>query len=297
MAHHPRGGRRVVIPSAFQYERASSIDDALIKLKAAAGAGKLIAGGHSLVPLMKLRLSEPTVLIDIARIQDLSGVVGRDDVVEIGALTTHHDVATSTLLREKCPALAETAALIGDPQVRNRGTLGGSLAHADPAADYPAMMLALEADIHLIGPSGSRVVRAADFFQGVLTVDLTPEEILTRVTFTPNQIAAYAKLQQRASRFALVGVAVVLDITEGKIRSARVALTGAASTPQRLSRVEEALTGQVASAESFASVAASAADGVEDVNDDLHGSEEYRRAMIRVFTERALVEAAARKSV
>ena len=283
-----------MIPSAFQYERATSLEDALSKLKASAGAGKLIAGGHSLVPLMKLRLSEPTVLIDIARIPGLTEIGDLDGVIEIGALATHHDVATSPLVRDKCPALAEAAGLIGDPQVRNRGTLGGSLAHADPAADYPAMMLALEADIHLAGQNGTRFVPAADFFQGVLTVDLAPDEVLVKVTFPPKRMAAYAKLHQRASRFALVGVAAVLDITDGVVRSARIALTGAAAAPARLSRVEEALTGQTASAESFALVAASAADGVEDINNDLHGSEEYRRAMIQVFTERALVAAAAR---
>jgi len=280
-----------VIPSAFQYERASSIEDALTKLKASAGAGKLIAGGHSLVPLMKLRLSEPTVLIDIARIQDLSGVADRDDVIEVGALTTHHDVATSALLREKCPALAETAALIGDPQVRNRGTLGGSLAHADPAADYPAIILALEADIHVVGPNGVRVINANDFFQGVFTVDLAPDEILTKVTFTPGGQAAYAKLHQRASRFAIVGVAAALNVTDGKIQSACVALTGAASVPARLTNVEAALAGQSVTPDTFTAAAAVAGDGIEDINDDLHASADYRRAMIRVFTKRALERA------
>ena len=285
-----------MIPSAFQYERASSIEDALTKLKASAGSGKLIAGGHSLVPLMKLRLSEPTVLIDIARIQDLSGVADRDDVIEVGALTTHHDVATSALLREKCPALAETAALIGDPQVRNRGTLGGSLAHADPAADYPAIMLALEADIHVVGPNGVRVINANDFFQGVFTVDLAPDEILTKVTFTPGGQAAYAKLHQRASRFAIVGVAAALNVTDGKIQSACVALTGAASVPARLTNVEAALAGQSVTPDTFTAAAAVAGDGIEDINEDLHASADYRRAMIRVFTKRALVTAAERVS-
>ena len=285
-----------MIPSAFQYERASSIEDALTKLKASAGSGKLIAGGHSLVPLMKLRLSEPTVLIDIARIQDLSGVADRNDVIEVGALATHHDVATSALLREKCPALAETAALIGDPQVRNRGTLGGSLAHADPAADYPAIMLALEADIHVVGPNGVRVINANDFFQGVFTVDLAPDEILTKVTFTPGGQAAYAKLHQRASRFAIVGVAAALNVTDGKIQSACVALTGAASVPARLTNVEAALAGQSVTPDTFTAAAAVAGDGIEDINEDLHASADYRRAMIRVFTKRALVTAAERVS-
>ena len=138
-----------MIPTTFEYERASSLDEAVAKLQAAKGAGKLIAGGHSLVPLMKLRLSEPTVLIDIARIPDLAEIRVEKDHIEIGALAVHHDVATSSLLKGRCPAVADTAAVIGDPQVRNRGTIGGSLAHADPAADYPAVMLALDAEFHL----------------------------------------------------------------------------------------------------------------------------------------------------
>ncbi len=143
-----------MIPTAFEYERATSLDDALARLQAAKGKGKLIAGGHSLVPMMKLRLSEFGVLIDIARISGFAGIREKDGKIEIGAGTVHHDVATSALLREKCPALADAAGTIGDPQVRNRGTLGGSLAHADPAADYPAMMLALDAEIHVKGSEG-----------------------------------------------------------------------------------------------------------------------------------------------
>lgn len=283
-----------MIPSAFDYERAVSLDDALSKLKAAGAAGKFIAGGHSLVPLMKLRLSEPTTLIDIARIPELGGIRQNDGVIEVGALTTHHDVATSALLHAQCPALAETAALIGDPQVRNRGTVGGSLAHADPAADYPAIMLALEATIHIAGPGGTRTVAAADFFQGVFTVDLAPDEILTTVSVAPAGTAAYAKLHQRASRFAIVGVAAVLAVEGGTIQSARVALTGAASTPGRLANVEAALVGQSVSPDTMAAAAAVASDEVEDLNDDLHASAAYRNAMVKVFTRRALDAAAAR---
>ena len=277
-----------MIPTAFEYERATSLDDALAKLAAAGSAGKLIAGGHSLVPLMKLRLSEPTVLIDIAHIPDFAGVRETGGAIEIGAGTTHHDVATSTLLRDRCPMAAEAAALIGDQQVRNRGTLGGSLAHADPAADYPAVMLALDAEFHLKRPAGWRTVRARDFFQGMLTVDLAPDEILARVTFAPVQTAAYAKLHQRASRFAIVGVAAALDVRAGAIASARVGLTGAASSPSRLENVEAALTGQPVSSDTIAAAAAVAGDGIEDLNDDIHAGAEYRRAMIRVFTRRAL---------
>ena len=283
-----------MIPTAFDYERATSLDDALAKLAAAGGAGKLIAGGHSLVPLMKLRLSEPTVLIDIAHIPDFAGVRESDGLIEIGAGTTHHDVATSTLLHDRCPVLAEAAALIGDQQVRNRGTLGGSLAHADPAADYPAVMLAVDADFHLKGPGGWRAVRARDFFQGMLTVDLAPDEILARVTFAPVRSAAYAKLHQRASRFAIVGVAAAVDVRDGAIASARVGLTGASSSPSRLANVEEALAGQPASSDTVNAASAAAGDTIEDLNDDIHASAEYRRAMIAVFARRALAGALAR---
>ena len=283
-----------MIPTAFEYERATSLDDALAKLAAAGGAGKLIAGGHSLVPLMKLRLSEPTVLIDIAHIPDFAGIREADGRIEIGAGTTHHDVATSALLRDRCPAVAETAALIGDQQVRNRGTLGGSLAHADPAADYPAVMLAVDADFHLKGPHGWRAVKARDFFVGMLTVDLGPHEILARVTFAPARAAAYAKLHQRASRFAIVGVAAALEVRDGMIASARIGLTGASSSPSRLANVEAALTGRSATSGTLSAATGIAGDAVEDLNEDIHASADYRRAMIRVFTRRALDGALAR---
>ena len=285
-----------MIPSAFEYERATSLDDAVAKLAAAGGAGKLIAGGHSLVPLMKLRLSEPTVLIDIAHVPDLAGIRGDRGQVEIGAGTTHHDVATSALLREVCPMAADAAASIGDQQVRNRGTVGGSLAHADPAADWPAVMLALDAEFHLRGPDRWRAVAARDFFQGMLTVDLAPDEILARVTFAPVRGGAYAKLHQRASRFAIVGVAAALDVRGGEIVSARVGLTGAAESPSRLAAVEAALAGRPASGAAVAAAVAVAGDGLEDLADDIHASAEYRRAMVRVFTRRALDAALARAS-
>jgi carbon-monoxide dehydrogenase medium subunit len=211
-----------VIPTAFEYERAASLDDALAKLKAADGDAKLLAGGHSLIPLMKLRLSEPKRLIDISRIPDLGGLREKAGRIEIGAATTHHAVATSGLLREKCPVLAEAAAEIGDPQVRNRGTLGGSLAHADPSADYPAVMLALDAEIHVRSASGSRAIKASDFFQDLFTVDLRPDEIITGIQVAPVRSAAYAKLHQRASHYAIVGVAAALEAKGGTITSARI---------------------------------------------------------------------------
>ncbi len=283
-----------MIPSNFEYERASSVDDALAKLAATGGTGKFIAGGHSLVPLMKFRLNEPSTLIDIARIPGLTGVREKDRALEIGAATVHHDVATSAVLQAQCPVVSDTAATIGDPQVRNRGTLGGSLAHADPAADYPAVMLAVDAEIVIQGPDGERIVSAADFFQGLFTVALSADEIITAVRFTPTRTASYAKLYQRASRFAIVGVGAALDVADGTVRSARVGLTGAGSHAVRLTAVEEALVGRAATPEAVAETAEGAGAGLEDVNDDIHASEAYRRAMIPVFTKRALVGAVAR---
>ena len=285
-----------MIPSAFEYERASSVDDALAKLAATSGTGKLIAGGHSLVPLMKFRLNEPSTLIDIARIPGLAGVREQDGALEIGAATVHHEVATSSVLQAQCPVVSDAAATIGDPQVRNRGTLGGSLAHADPAADYPAVMLAVDAEILMQGPDGERIVSAADFFQGLFTVDLSADEIITAIRFSPTRTASYAKLYQRASRFAIVGVAAALDVADGAVRSARVGLTGAGSHAVRLTAVEEALVGRAATPEAVAETAEGAGAGLEDVNDDIHASEAYRRAMIPVFTKRALVGAVARVS-
>ncbi len=279
-----------MIPTAFEYQRADSVEDALAKL--AASGGKLLAGGHSLVPLMKLRLSEPTTLIDIARIPGLAGIRQVGDGIEIGAGTTHRDVAQSALLRDRCPMLADTAADIGDPQVRNRGTLGGSLAHADPAADYPAAILALDAELLLQSAGGTRTVKASAFFQGMFTVDLAPDEMIVSVRFAPVRTSAYAKLRQRASHFAIVGVAAALQVTGGVIESARIGLTGASTHATRLVAVEAALAGTPATADSIRAVAGLAV--ADDLNADIHASEEYRRAMIPVFTRRALEGALAR---
>lgn len=283
-----------MISSPFDYSRATSLDDALAKLSAAKSGGKLIAGGHSLVPLMKLRLSEPKLLIDIARIPGLAGIREKGGAIEIGAGTIHHDVATSALLRKVCPAIADCASEIGDPQVRNRGTLGGSLAHADPAADYPAVILALDAEIQLKSATGARVVKASDFFKGLFTVDLRADEIITGVQFAPVKSAAYAKLHQRASHFAIVGVAASLDVQKGVIQSARVGLTGASAHATRLTDVEQALAGKPASAASIDAATQNAGAKLRDVNSDIHASEEYRRAMVAVFAGRALKGALAR---
>jgi carbon-monoxide dehydrogenase medium subunit len=190
--------------------------------------------------------------------------------------------------------LAETAAAIGDPQVRNRGTLGGSLAHADPSADYPAAMLALDAQIQLAGPNGARMVKARDFFIGLFTVDLAADEIIVGVQFKPVRAASYAKLFQRASHFAIVGVAAALEMTGATIQTARIGLTGASSHATRLTEVEQALAGKPLTAATIETAARSAGARLDDLNADIHASGEYRRAMIPVFTERALKGAMAR---
>ncbi len=277
-----------MIPAAFEYARATSVEDALAKLSASGGGGKFLAGGHSLVPVMKMRLAQPALLIDIARIPGLAGIREQGDRIEIGACTVHHDIATSALLEQKAPMLAEAAQQIGDPQVRNRGTLGGSLAHADPAADYPAVVLALDADIHVQGSKGKRQVKANQFFKDLLTVDLAADEMIVAISFAPVRTAAYAKLHQRASHYAIVGVAAALDVRGGTIESARVGLTGAGPHAVRLTAVEKALTGQTASAETVAAAAKTAGADLAEINSDLHASTEYRRAMIPVFARRAL---------
>ena len=281
-----------MIPSAFDYERATSLDDAVARL---AQGGKVIAGGHSLVPLMKLRLSEPERLIDIARIAELRGIRESNGQVAIGAATTHHDVATSAILARHCPVLAEAAATIGDQQVRNRGTLGGSLAHADPSADYPAVMLALGAEFELAGSSGRRTVKADEFFQDLFTVDLAPDEIIVAVHVRPIRTAAYAKLYQRASHYAIVGVAAALEVNGGTITTARVGLTGAGSHAQRLTNIEQALAGRPATSDTIEAAARNAGVGVANVNADIHAGEAYRRAMIAVFAKRAISAALARE--
>ena len=283
-----------MIPMPFEYHRASSIDDALKAMAATGGSGKFVAGGHSLVPLMKLRLSEPGTLIDIARIPELAGIREKDGQIEIGAATVHHAVATSKLLQERSPIVSDAAATIGDTQVRNRGTIGGSLAHADPSADMPAVMVALDAEIQLQSAKGRRSVKAVDFFQDLFTVDLQPDEIITAVRFAPAKAAAYEKLYQKASHYAIVGVAAVLDVKGGKIQSARVGLTGATTHAIRLSKLEQALAGQAATKDAVEKVAASAGADLDSLNADLHASEEYRRAMVGVFAKRALLAALAR---
>jgi carbon-monoxide dehydrogenase medium subunit len=282
-----------MIPAPFEYARAASVEDALARLTASQGAGRIIAGGHSLVPMMKLRLARPALLIDIARIPELSGIRQEDGRIVVGACTVHHDIAASRLVQQDAPLLADAAREIGDPQVRHRGTIGGSLAHADPSADYPAAILALDAEIHVRGPGGARRAAAAAYFRDVFTVDLRPDEIIVAVSFAPARASAYAKLRQRASHYAIVGVAAALDVRDGTIHAARVGVTGATAHAVRLGGVESALAGRPATPRAIGSMENAGAE-LADVNADLHASAEYRRAMVGVFTRRALVAALGR---
>lgn len=289
-----------MIAAPFEYEAPASVEEAIHLLAALGERGKVLAGGHSLVPLMKLRLAQPEILVDIGRIGALRSIRAEGDQLAIGALTSHHQVATDPTIRAQCALLAETAAQIGDPQVRNRGTLGGALAHADPAADYPAAILALDAGIVAQGPRGRRTIAAADFFTGLLSTALSPDELLVEVRVPALGTAAgtggaYVKLANKASHYAVVGVAVVVRLAGGAISSLAVGITGAGPQPSRAAAVEAALLGQPPTEEAIARAASAAAEGI-DLLSDIHGSADYRAAMAAVYTRRAIQQAIRRAS-
>ena len=280
--------------SAFNYQRAASVDEAIQLLGQHGDDAQLLAGGHSLLPSMKLRLSSPGTLIDIAHLDELNYVREDGDAVVIGAATTHHTIETSDLVAQKAPLLAQSAAVIGDIQVRNMGTIGGSLAHADPAADYPAAILASEAQIVVRGPDGERTIDAVDFFVDLFLTSLQPDEVLTEVR-VPAQAAGagccYLKFPHPASRFAVVGCAAVVTTSGGNFDSVRVAFTGVANAAFRDTAVEDALRGKAADAASIEAAAESAAADAELLSDSFAG-EDYRRHLARVFARRALSAAA-----
>jgi carbon-monoxide dehydrogenase medium subunit len=282
-----------MIPSSFDYAAPETLSDAL-KLLSADPASKVLAGGQSLIPLLKLRLGSATQLVDLGRIASLHFISEVDGGIAIGAMTTHHQIETSELLREKCPLLAEAASHIGDVQVRNRGTIGGSLAHADPAADYPAALLALEAKVKIAGPGGERTIGIEEFLVDALTTALEPGEIVSEI-HVPIEPAgtgvSYQTQIQLASGFAIVGAAARVTVKGGKVATARVGVTGIASKPYRATAVEDALEGKDVGAESIAAAAAHAADGVEALA-DLHASAEYRAHVAAVYVRRALEAAA-----
>ena len=284
-------------PTAFEYHRAGNVAEAVALLQQYGADAKLLAGGHSLLPVMKLRLAEPGHLIDIGRIRELRGVQADGDRIRIGALTTHHDLASDPVLRQRCPLLAEAAAVVGDRQVRNRGTLGGALAHADAAADEPAAILALDAELVAAGPNGERTIPAAEFFVDFLTTTLAPDEVLTEIRL-PAAAArtgmSYQKLANQASGYAIVGVAAVVTIDDaGRCAAARVAITGAAATPRRAAAVEAALRGAELNEATIRAAAERAGEGLDPL-DDLHAPADYRLGVARGLTRRALTTAAER---
>jgi carbon-monoxide dehydrogenase medium subunit len=271
-----------MIPAAFDYVRAGSADEALSLLQSHGDDAKLLAGGHSLIPLMKLRLASPAVLIDVARLTDLSYIRDGGDHIAIGALTRHHDIEHSDVLKTEVPILAHVAGLVGDPQVRHRGTIGGSLAHGDPASDLPAVVLALGGTLVARGPGGERTIAASDFFTGFLETALAPDELMTEIR-VPKVAGAgwsYQKFNRRALDYAIVGVAAVKNGQTG------VALVNMGSTPLRATAVEQALS----SGASITDAAMAAPDGTEPPT-DLNASPEYRRHLAQVLVRRALEEA------
>ena len=279
-----------MIPARFDYEVAESVDHAVELLDFHEDA-KLLAGGHSLVPLLKLRVTRPAALIDLGRLPELRYVRDAGDALAIGALTRHRDLVTDPLLQEHCPIVPFAAAQIGDPQVRHRGTIGGSLAHGDPASDLPAVALALDAELTLQGPEGKRTVAARDFFRGVFETALGPADVLVEIRvpkLTEANGWSFLKFHRRAQDWATVGVAAVTQRQNGTLENAAVALVNMGATPLRAAAVERALRGATVDAVPVA--AELAAEGTEP-STDTAASAEYRRHLARVLTRRALEEA------
>jgi aerobic carbon-monoxide dehydrogenase medium subunit len=282
-----------MIAQKFEYTAPQSLDEALHLL---ASGAKPLAGGMSLIPMMKLRLAAPEHLVDLRMLKDLNYILESGGELHIGATASHYDIESSALLRQKCPLLVETAGAIGDVQVRNMGTIGGSVAHADPAADYPAALQALEAKFVLKGAKSERAVGAADFFVDAFTTALEPGEIIREVIVPIDDARTgtnYQKMQQPASGFAIVGVAARVRQNAGKISFVRIGVTGLSNRAYRATVTEKALEGKSASPADIQSAAALVAQGI-DANADLHASADYRRHLAVVHATRALNTAISR---
>ena len=284
----------------FAYYRADSVAEIGRLLRAHPGA-KVLAGGHSLIPLLKLRLAAPPALIDIGRIGELKGISVADGRVRIGALTTHAQIAASAEVTKHAPALAAAAGVIGDPAVRNRGTIGGNVAHADPASDLPTVLLALGATFAVATDDGERTIAAGDFFQGMMATALGDHDIVTAIDVPAapgGQGQAYEKFSHPASRYAVIGVAATVELRGGTVGNVAVALGGLVPAAARAGSVEQALSGQAASAEAIAAAAAAVSNDLgDDLIGDIYASAEYRRAMAPVCVKRALTAALKRASV
>jgi carbon-monoxide dehydrogenase medium subunit len=287
-----------MIPAAFEYYSPKSVKEAVGLLQEHGDDAKVLAGGHSLLPIMKFRLAQPKVVVDIGRIPGLDAITASKDGVTIGALATHDNVEHSDVLKDKCPLLAEVAGVIGDMQVRNRGTIGGALAHADPAADYPGAILALEAQIVATGPKGARTIAAKDFFVEMLTTALSPTELITEVrvpALAKGTGTAYVKHAHPASGYAVVGVAVVLSVSGGKCQRAAIGINGVEGKAYRATAVEQALVGKALDEKTVAEAAAQAAKAA-DAQGDVYASGEFRAHLAQVYTKRAVLLAASRAS-
>jgi aerobic carbon-monoxide dehydrogenase medium subunit len=284
-------------PYPFSYHRPASIDEALVMLSEFGDSSKILAGGHSLLPVMKLRLAQPEHLIDITRLSSLSGVHIEGDTIRIGALTSHHQLDTSAILATSAGILPEIAHVVGDQQVRNRGTIGGTLAHADPAADYPAGVLALNAEIVARGLNGERTIPIDEFFLGFLTTALEPHELLTeiRIPVPPaNTGYRYEKLANPASGYAIVGIAAIVTLdADGVVSAARIGITGAGDVAYRPLAVESALIGSTPDEASVKAAVESAVDGIELLS-DIHAPADYRARVTKNLTRRAVLKAVER---
>jgi carbon-monoxide dehydrogenase medium subunit len=276
-----------MIPAPFDYEVADSVEHA-VELLGAREDTKLLAGGHSLIPLLRLRFARPAVLVDLGRVHSLRYVRDAGEQLAIGALTRHHDVQHDPLLQEHCPLVSHTAALIGDPQVRHRGTIGGSVAHGDPASDIPTVLLALDAELVVHGPDGERTVVASDFFRGVFDTALRPADVLTEIRVPKLGPAgwSYLKFTRRAQDWATVGVAAVVRRSNGSIDGASIALTNMGPTPVRARSAEQALRSR-----DDVGAAAEVVAAESDPPNDTSGSAEYRRHLAKVLARRALEDA------
>jgi carbon-monoxide dehydrogenase medium subunit len=282
-----------MIPQQFEYSAPKTLDEALGLL---AEGAKPLAGGMSLIPMMKLRLASPEHLVDLGRIKDLNYIREEGGTLHVGATTTHHEVESSALVRGKCPLLAETVSNIGDMQVRNMGTIGGSVAHADPAADYPAALQALEAKLVLKGSQAERTVAADDFFVDMFTTALEPGEIVREVIVPIDGEGTgtnYQKVIQPASGFAIVGIAARVRKTGGKLTMVRIGVTGLSNRAFRATAAEKALEGKAGSAAEIQAAAALVAEGIE-ANSDLHASADYRKHLAVIYAAKALTAALGR---
>jgi aerobic carbon-monoxide dehydrogenase medium subunit len=283
-----------MIPAAFDYHAPTSLDEAVRLLGAAGDAEiKVLAGGQSLIPVMRLRLAAPETVVDLGRIDQLRGIREDGDAIVIGAMTPHADVASDPLVHKHARVLSETALTVADPQVRHRGTFGGSLVHADPAGDFPAPALALDAEFVIAGSSGTRTVSADDFFQDMFTTAVGEDEILVevRVPKCTGWGGRYEKFTRVAQQWSIVAVAAAVRVDGGNIAEARIGLTNMGSTPIRARAVEQALAGQPASTDAVRAAAAHAAEGT-DPPSDTNGDADYRRHLASVLTSRAVLAAA-----